>query len=133
MEFFSFPLFCLVILHCPCSRPSFLALFRLVAASTALLAIYSRPKSRDEGGRARDEGEKATKRNAAARGGVPLSCLLCRLIFFYSFSLFPTQKQRFAAVIMRIRDPKTTALIFASGKMVRLFCCVCVERERERK
>lgn len=27
--------------------------------------------------------------------------------------------QRFAAVIMRIRDPKTTALIFASGKMVR--------------
>ena len=26
--------------------------------------------------------------------------------------------QRFAAVIMRIRDPKTTALIFASGKMV---------------
>jgi hypothetical protein len=27
-------------------------------------------------------------------------------------------RQRFAAVIMRIRDPKTTALIFASGKMV---------------
>jgi transcription initiation factor TFIID TATA-box-binding protein len=27
-------------------------------------------------------------------------------------------QQRFAAVIMRIRDPKTTALIFASGKMV---------------
>jgi transcription initiation factor TFIID TATA-box-binding protein len=26
--------------------------------------------------------------------------------------------QRFVAVIMRIRDPKTTALIFASGKMV---------------
>lgn len=26
--------------------------------------------------------------------------------------------QRFAAVIMRIRDPKTTALIFRSGKMV---------------
>lgn len=26
--------------------------------------------------------------------------------------------KRFAAVIMRIRDPKTTALIFASGKMV---------------
>lgn len=26
--------------------------------------------------------------------------------------------QRFAAVIMRIREPKTTALIFASGKMV---------------
>jgi transcription initiation factor TFIID TATA-box-binding protein len=26
--------------------------------------------------------------------------------------------RRFAAVIIRIRDPKTTALIFASGKMV---------------
>eukprot|EP00850_Spirogloea_muscicola_P015289 SM000116S24210 [mRNA] locus=s116:14803:15219:- [translate_table: standard] len=26
--------------------------------------------------------------------------------------------KRFAAVIIRIRDPKTTALIFASGKMV---------------
>ena len=26
--------------------------------------------------------------------------------------------QRFAAVVMRIREPKTTALIFASGKMV---------------
>lgn len=26
--------------------------------------------------------------------------------------------KRFAAVIMRIRDPKTTALIFGSGKMV---------------
>lgn len=25
---------------------------------------------------------------------------------------------RFAAVIMRLRDPRTTALIFASGKMV---------------
>lgn len=30
----------------------------------------------------------------------------------------PAKLQRFAAVIMRIRDPKTTALIFASGKMV---------------
>ena len=29
-----------------------------------------------------------------------------------------TSHQRFAAVIMRIREPKTTALIFASGKMV---------------
>ena len=26
--------------------------------------------------------------------------------------------QRFAAVIMRIRDPRTTALVFSSGKMV---------------
>jgi transcription initiation factor TFIID TATA-box-binding protein len=30
----------------------------------------------------------------------------------------PRAHQRFAAVIMRIREPKTTALIFASGKMV---------------
>lgn len=35
------------------------------------------------------------------------------------FMLNPTL-QRFAAVIMRIREPKTTALIFASGKMVRV-------------
>lgn len=34
---------------------------------------------------------------------------------FFKFMMF---LQRFAAVIMRIRDPKTTALIFASGKMV---------------
>lgn len=27
-------------------------------------------------------------------------------------------EQRFAAVIMRIREPKTTALIFSSGKVV---------------
>lgn len=27
--------------------------------------------------------------------------------------------KRFAAVIMRLRDPKTTALVFQSGKMVR--------------
>jgi len=26
--------------------------------------------------------------------------------------------KRFAAAIMRIRDPKTTAMIFASGKMI---------------
>ncbi|WVZ59590.1 hypothetical protein U9M48_009710 [Paspalum notatum var. saurae] len=33
--------------------------------------------------------------------------------------------KRFAAVIMRIRDPKTTALVFASGKMV----CTGAKRE----
>lgn len=32
--------------------------------------------------------------------------------------LLYARHQRFAAVIMRIREPKTTALIFASGKMV---------------
>lgn len=35
----------------------------------------------------------------------------------YSVLIF-VMLQRFAAVIMRIREPKTTALIFASGKMV---------------
>jgi len=39
-----------------------------------------------------------------------------RFHIFYPLNL--TSFQRFAAVIMRIRDPKTTALIFASGKMV---------------
>lgn len=33
-------------------------------------------------------------------------------------SIQNSNEQRFAAVIMRIRDPKTTALIFGSGKMV---------------
>jgi hypothetical protein len=36
-----------------------------------------------------------------------------------------SRAQRFAAVIMRIRDPKTTALIFASGKMARARRCLC--------
>ena len=37
--------------------------------------------------------------------------------------------KRFAAVIMRIRQPKTTALIFASGKMV----CTGAKSEEESK
>ncbi|KAJ4972422.1 hypothetical protein NE237_005521 [Protea cynaroides] len=37
--------------------------------------------------------------------------------------------KRFAAVIMRIREPKTTALIFASGKMV----CTGAKSEQESK
>ena len=37
--------------------------------------------------------------------------------------------KRFAAVIMRIRDPKTTALIFSSGKMV----CTGAKSEEESK
>eukprot|EP00743_Colponemidia_sp_Colp-15_P005729 GILK01006159.1.p1 GENE.GILK01006159.1~~GILK01006159.1.p1 ORF type:complete len:194 (-),score=20.68 GILK01006159.1:114-695(-) len=37
--------------------------------------------------------------------------------------------KRFAAVIMRIRDPKTTALIFASGKMV----CTGAKSEEQSK
>lgn len=35
--------------------------------------------------------------------------------------------QRFAAVIMRIREPRTTALIFSSGKMV----CTGAKSENE--
>ena len=37
--------------------------------------------------------------------------------------------KRFAAVIIRIRDPKTTALIFSSGKMV----CTGAKDERASK
>ncbi|TQD94144.1 hypothetical protein C1H46_020339 [Malus baccata] len=37
--------------------------------------------------------------------------------------------KRFAAVIMRIREPKTTALIFASGKMV----CTGAKSEQQSK
>lgn len=45
---------------------------------------------------------------------------LCCLIFedYRNHLHFAFLLQRFAAVIMRIREPKTTALIFASGKMV---------------
>lgn len=47
-------------------------------------------------------------------------CFLCCSIFddYINLLLFAFLLQRFAAVIMRIREPKTTALIFASGKMV---------------
>ena len=41
---------------------------------------------------------------------------MIKYILFVLASLI--NSQRFAAVIMRIREPKTTALIFASGKMV---------------
>ena len=56
----------------------------------------------------------------------PKVCL-CLIIFLIQALLFLVYViphllcmfiQRFAAVIMRIREPKTTALIFASGKMV---------------
>ena len=40
------------------------------------------------------------------------------VVFICQTRLLTDLIQRFAAVIMRIRDPKTTALIFASGKMV---------------
>jgi transcription initiation factor TFIID TATA-box-binding protein len=33
-------------------------------------------------------------------------------------AMLTRSRKRFAAVIMRIREPKTTALVFASGKMV---------------
>lgn len=49
-------------------------------------------------------------------------CFRCCSIFddydYINLLLFAFLLQRFAAVIMRIREPKTTALIFASGKMV---------------
>lgn len=39
----------------------------------------------------------------------------CFFLFFRNAEYNP---KRFAAVIMRIREPRTTALIFSSGKMV---------------
>lgn len=41
-----------------------------------------------------------------------------RLYVYNQFKHVANIQKRFAAVIMRIREPKTTALIFASGKMV---------------
>lgn len=38
-----------------------------------------------------------------------------------SFMLCRYNPKRFSAAIIRLRDPKTTALIFASGKMVARF------------
>ena len=35
--------------------------------------------------------------------------------------------KRFAAVIMRIREPRTTALIFSSGEISYLCMCVCCQ------
>ena len=40
------------------------------------------------------------------------------LLYFCDIKLENCFSQRFAAVIMRIREPRTTALIFSSGKMV---------------
>lgn len=39
-------------------------------------------------------------------------------LIFLSFRNAEYNPKRFAAVIMRIREPRTTALIFSSGKMV---------------
>ncbi|KAL9319984.1 hypothetical protein ACSQ67_011823 [Phaseolus vulgaris] len=51
--------------------------------------------------------------------------LFCFLIFVVLIWI----RTRFAAVIMRIREPKTTALIFASGKMV----CTGAKSEQQSK
>ncbi|RXH83812.1 hypothetical protein DVH24_009247 [Malus domestica] len=48
----------------------------------------------------------------------PFCGSLCLTIIFILHTNSVVSLQRFAAVIMRIREPKTTALIFASGKMV---------------
>jgi len=49
-------------------------------------------------------------------GTIALSGLL--VVEQIASTVFRSPLQRFAAVIMRIREPKTTALIFSSGKMV---------------
>lgn len=55
-------------------------------------------------------------RNAEYNPKVRAGGWLC--ICIHTMHTLCIAQQRFAAVIMRIRDPKTTALIFASGKMV---------------
>ena len=51
---------------------------------------------------------------------ITLYCLhiFCQSLHFVKFFCISLFSQRFAAVIMRIREPRTTALIFSSGKMV---------------
>lgn len=49
---------------------------------------------------------------------VNLSCKLDLKVIAMGARNAEYNPKRFAAVIMRIREPKTTALIFASGKMV---------------
>jgi len=47
-----------------------------------------------------------------------LGCQLNLLHISHHYQNVEYKPKRFAAAIMRIREPKTTALIFASGKMV---------------
>ncbi|KAH7175877.1 transcription factor TFIID-domain-containing protein [Dactylonectria macrodidyma] len=62
------------------------------------------------------EAELATLRNIVAT--VNLDCRLDLKTIALHARNAEYNPKRFAAVIMRIREPKTTALIFASGKMV---------------
>ncbi|KOM57450.1 hypothetical protein LR48_Vigan11g048300 [Vigna angularis] len=54
---------------------------------------------------------------------------LYHVLYFGNSFVFIWIRERFAAVIMRIREPKTTALIFASGKMV----CTGAKSEQQSK
>ena len=56
-------------------------------------------------------------RNTTLRYGTPLSHQ-AQPPTFLTNGLPSAHSQRFAAVIMRVREPKTTALIFKSGKVV---------------
>jgi hypothetical protein len=58
-----------------------------------------------------------------------MSGLLTLLALLVACIVLCAVLQRFAAVIMRIREPKTTALIFASGKMV----CTGAKSEQDSK
>lgn len=64
------------------------------------------------------ESKKSHANNFGNNFRVELCCFLCIWIWVFKISIIVSLEQRFAAVIMRIREPKTTALIFASGKMV---------------
>lgn len=86
-------------------------------ASTPAVAATPRPVAHDEQTNITSvEGMVPTLQNIVAT--VNLDCRLDLKTIALHARNAEYNPKRFAAVIMRIRDPKTTALIFASGKMV---------------
>lgn len=85
--------------------------------STPAVAATPRPVAHDEQTNITSvEGMVPTLQNIVAT--VNLDCRLDLKTIALHARNAEYNPKRFAAVIMRIRDPKTTALIFASGKMV---------------
>jgi len=86
-------------------------------APTPAVAATPRPSAHDDQTNITSvEGMVPTLQNIVAT--VNLDCRLDLKTIALHARNAEYNPKRFAAVIMRIRDPKTTALIFASGKMV---------------
>jgi len=86
-------------------------------APTPAVAATPRPSMQDDTNNITNvEGMVPTLQNIVAT--VNLDCRLDLKTIALHARNAEYNPKRFAAVIMRIRDPKTTALIFASGKMV---------------